>query len=500
MQASGGAPPRPPEPIQIDLDSGDHFSMTPVTSPSYAEDVTTPTTTASSSVLPPKSVVLASASSMSSDTTRIKHFNSRLSTASSNGPTAVNGNNTDLLLEDDSDDVDELIKALHEEDDEKVASSGSLKGLGMYHSSKDSLEWSRTRTNSEMTRSGSMTAHQVKIDGHGRLVAHQRGHSEDALSAKESKESTKTYNERLIKWTSMMRRWEKYATIDKTTGLVTVVGDKVKSRARKGIPDAVRVHVYMLVLDVERQKEDKGPKFYEELNAKKKIGTGAWDETIRRDVNRTNPDHVMFMNKEGAGQEALFRVLRAYSLYDEELGYCQGMGFFVSVMLTYVPEEDAFWLLVGLLSKFNLREYYLPSLIGIRRNFFVFQKLLQFLMPKLSKHLEKNDYSAPLYASRWFGTMCAQDFCMESTLRIWDILIVEGPKIIFQVGLAVMKRCKRDLKKASMDEFTEILRQTQRNFQPDDLIKEALQMNIKSREIETYGKKFDELEMKLSGK
>lgn len=47
------------------------------------------------------------------------------------------------------------------------------------------------------------------------------------------------------------------------------------------------------------------------------------------------------------GQAALRRVLRAYSYYDREIGYCQGMNFIAGMFLTLMSEEEAFWLLVG---------------------------------------------------------------------------------------------------------------------------------------------------------
>jgi hypothetical protein len=47
------------------------------------------------------------------------------------------------------------------------------------------------------------------------------------------------------------------------------------------------------------------------------------------------------------GQASLRRVLRAYSFYDREVGYCQGMNFIAGMFLTFMSEEDAFWLLVG---------------------------------------------------------------------------------------------------------------------------------------------------------
>ncbi len=47
-----------------------------------------------------------------------------------------------------------------------------------------------------------------------------------------------------------------------------------------------------------------------------------------------------------SGQAALRRVLRAYSYYDREVGYCQGMNFIAGMFLTLMTEEEAFWQLV----------------------------------------------------------------------------------------------------------------------------------------------------------
>ena len=45
---------------------------------------------------------------------------------------------------------------------------------------------------------------------------------------------------------------------------------------------------------------------------------------IDLDVNRTYRDHIMFRERYNQRQSALFHVLAAYSVYNTELGYCQG--------------------------------------------------------------------------------------------------------------------------------------------------------------------------------
>ena len=45
-----------------------------------------------------------------------------------------------------------------------------------------------------------------------------------------------------------------------------------------------------------------------------------------QDVNRTYRDHMMFRERYNGRQKALFHVLAAYSMYNTEVGYCQGMS------------------------------------------------------------------------------------------------------------------------------------------------------------------------------
>eukprot|EP00798_Chlamydomonas_sp_ICE-L_P015324 gene15324-21408_t len=71
------------------------------------------------------------------------------------------------------------------------------------------------------------------------------------------------------------------------------------------------------------------------------------DDIIMRDVSRTFPGHPFFSSEEG--QLSLFRVLKAYSLHDLEVAYCQGMAFLAGVLLMYLPEEVAFRLYCRLL-------------------------------------------------------------------------------------------------------------------------------------------------------
>lgn len=100
-----------------------------------------------------------------------------------------------------------------------------------------------------------------------------------------------------------------------------------------------------------------------ELAQRKKHQVHADDTALAQDniemCNNGNTNHLIHSGNangdmvnqtkilEGAGgQSRLRRVLKAYSTYDREIGYCQGMNFIAAMFLTLVTEEQAFWMLV----------------------------------------------------------------------------------------------------------------------------------------------------------
>ncbi len=55
---------------------------------------------------------------------------------------------------------------------------------------------------------------------------------------------------------------------------------------------------------------------------------------INWDIKRTYVGHDYFQETEG--REALYKICKAYSVYDEEVGYCQGFSFMAATLLLQV--------------------------------------------------------------------------------------------------------------------------------------------------------------------
>ncbi|KAI8970375.1 rab-GTPase-TBC domain-containing protein [Mycotypha africana] len=175
---------------------------------------------------------------------------------------------------------------------------------------------------------------------------------------------------------------------------------------------------------------------------------------IQRDVTRTFPNTKMFSQQRG--QDALARVLRAYSLYDADVGYCQGLAFLVGPLLLNMPEEAAFCVFVRLMDTYGMRTLFTPDMDGLHLSLFQFDALLLELLPDLHQFLRSFGIQSQMYTSQWFLTLFAYIFPLPLIFRIYDIIFLEGPvETILRTSLTLLKKSADKLLK--LTEFEEIM-------------------------------------------
>jgi len=79
-------------------------------------------------------------------------------------------------------------------------------------------------------------------------------------------------------------------------------------------------------------------------------------------LGRTFPSHPYFSAQLGHGQLCLFNILKAYSVLDEEVGYCQGLSFVAGILLMHMKEQDAFDTLKFMMYTLHVRKQYRPDM------------------------------------------------------------------------------------------------------------------------------------------
>jgi hypothetical protein len=92
------------------------------------------------------------------------------------------------------------------------------------------------------------------------------------------------------------------------------------------------------------------------------------DHKIWEDVDRTV---MLFENSTkflADKRQKLFNVLKAYSVYDSEVGYCQGTNFIVGVLLSCIKSERAcFWTFFQIMNDKHWRDMCIPGLPKLLR-------------------------------------------------------------------------------------------------------------------------------------
>ncbi|XP_073157253.1 uncharacterized protein [Henckelia pumila] len=247
----------------------------------------------------------------------------------------------------------------------------------------------------------------------------------------------------------------------------TFAGDKMSSEpffpwkeeleflVRGGVPKDLRGEVWQAFVGVKTRRVER---YYQDLlandieanqehnnflsgnektqqNGKRFDSPDKWKKQIEKDLPRTFPGHPALNEK---GRNSLRRVLMAYARHNPSVGYCQAMNFFAGLLLLMMPEENAFWTLVGLIDDY-FEDYFSQEMIESQVDQLVFEDLMREKFPKLVNHLDYLGVQVAWISGPWFLSIFVNMLPWESVLRVWDVLLFEGNRVmLFRTALALM--------------------------------------------------------------
>uniref|UniRef100_A0A8C0IZV6 TBC1 domain family member 4 n=1 Tax=Chelonoidis abingdonii TaxID=106734 RepID=A0A8C0IZV6_CHEAB len=226
----------------------------------------------------------------------------------------------------------------------------------------------------------------------------------------------------------------------------------------------------------------------------------AQQHAILVDLGRTFPTHPYFSTQLGAGQLSLFNLLKAYSLLDKEVGYCQGISFVAGVLLLHMSEEQAFEMLKFLMYDLGFRKQYRPDMLSLQIQMYQLSRLLHDYHRDLYNHLEENEISPSLYAAPWFLTLFASQFPLGFVARVFDIIFLQGTEVIFKVALSLLSSQEALVMECeSFENIVDFLKGTipdMTKLQMEKIITQVFEMDI-SKQLHAYEVEYHVLQDEL---
>ncbi|XP_016965761.1 rab GTPase-activating protein 1-like [Drosophila biarmipes] len=280
----------------------------------------------------------------------------------------------------------------------------------------------------------------------------------------------------LDEWDPILREWDSEKRPKNLAPLV-----------RLGVPEALREKIWQKLANVEGKFE---------MNDQYKIlitKETKCETVIQRDIHRTFPAHKCFKETGGSGQDALFKVSKAYAVHDSEVGYCQGLSFIAASLLLHMPEEDAFCVLVALMYDYGLRDLYKAGFEVLYLRLYQLERLIKDQLPKLHEHFTACGIETHMYASQWFLTLYTARFPLCFVFHVLDVFLLDGLPVLFQVAVTLLSICESDLRQLDFEGILKYFRVTlpkkcRSSSQARKVMKQACERKIKK--LKQYEEEF----------
>lgn len=226
--------------------------------------------------------------------------------------------------------------------------------------------------------------------------------------------------------------------------------DKFQRRLNRGVPAEHRWQVWKNALYFEAKVH---PGRYTELCG----STCKWAHLIDMDTPRTCFGTPKF---DDTHRESLRRVLYAYSIYNPEVGYCQGMNFIVGILLlvSCCAEEETFWMFACLMEDHLLHGFYQEKFPLLHRYLHVFGQLVESQLPELGEHFRQENLQPSDYLQQWFLTLFVNVLPLPAVLIIWDSIMCKGLPVLLHTTVVLLKEVEHVLMAMNFEDIMKFFR------------------------------------------
>ena len=106
----------------------------------------------------------------------------------------------------------------------------------------------------------------------------------------------------------------------------------------------------------------------------------------------------------------------------------------------------------------------MKDLANLKAYFYVFERVLDILLPELYNHLKINNIKVSFFISPWFITLFTDTYTEIANnenpkilIRIWDLFLFGGCKSILKVGISLLKTFENKIMTLTFEELLKFL-------------------------------------------
>ena len=172
----------------------------------------------------------------------------------------------------------------------------------------------------------------------------------------------------------------------------------------------------------------------------------------------------------------LCEVINGFVISRPDIKYNENISYLVGMLIINMDKYQAYVSFMNLILNPNILIYYLsgnkeenimeygysdtptgeedsninknkkiPSIVEKNLRRVIFKQLLFHNLPDLCSNLELINVLPEDYFDEWNQTIFCKNFNIDLSMKIWDLFVVQGEKIIFDAGIAIMKELEEEL-------------------------------------------------------
>ena len=191
-----------------------------------------------------------------------------------------------------------------------------------------------------------------------------------------------------------------------------------------------------------------------------------YDTEIKKDLTRTFPDNILFKY----GNEyynKLYHILTAYSNFNKNIGYVQGLNFLSAHIIYFFEDEiDEFTFLDALIQKFDLDKILDKN---CKNNKFYEKKLENLCsliikqIPTLHIFLVDLKLNLDFFLTSWILTLFSDSMENQFLSIVWDYMLIFGWKFFNYFILNILTLFEKDILNSKQNNLTYLKKNMLRN-------------------------------------